>query len=53
MLHFDLVHQNILASSFNEAVEEKRARNRAEKEHVQKNKNKKEGLKILRNLEGQ
>ena len=53
MLHLDLVNKDILASSLDEAVEEERARDGAEKEHIEEDEEQEESFEVLRNGEGQ
>ena len=48
MLHFDFIQKNILTSSFDIGVEEKRSWNRTEEEHIEEYEEKKEYLEPLR-----
>lgn len=45
MLHLDFIDKNIFTSCIDIGVEEERSRNRAEEEHVQKDKEDEEKLK--------
>lgn len=53
VLHFDLVEEDVLGTSFYVGVEEQGGRNRGEEEHVQEDKDQKEHLEPLREGERQ